>query len=137
MRHAIHPAVFLGGVILICASWLWFGPPVTLSVSPPRSASRPVPVERASIRLDTAVLERYVGRYRGRADFTVDITLKDGRLFAQATGTIPFELLATSETEFFLKGAGFDVTFRLDRDGGVRGFAVDTDLGIIEVERVR
>jgi hypothetical protein len=137
MRRAVHPAAFLGGAILLCVAWLWLEPWAPTESAPTRHAPRSAAAQRASIVLDTAVLERYVGRYRGRGDFTVEVTRKDRTLFAQATGTIPFEMSATSRTEFFLPAVDVDVTFRLDRDGAVRGFVADTEFGIIEADRVR
>ena len=45
--------------------------------------------------------------------------------------TMPFELRATSETEFFLQGAmgavGVDIEFDVAGDGTVRGFAANTE----------
>ena len=58
---------------------------------------------RASVKLETATLERYVGHYTGRGNFTVELSMKEGRLYAQSPGTIQFEMLATSEPEFLLK----------------------------------
>jgi Domain of unknown function (DUF3471) len=137
MRQAIHPAVFLGGAVLLCAAWLWLEPWGPADTVPTGRAPRPVLAQRATIELDPAVLERYAGEYRGRAGFTVELTLKDGKLFAQSRDTVPFEMRATSATEFFLPGAGIDVTFRLAPDGAVKGFVAATDFGIIEVSRVR
>lgn len=138
MRQTFHPAIFLSTVILICTAWLWARPPVTLVPTYARSGTpRPAVVERASIMLDTAILERYAGQYEGRGGFIVDLTLKDGRLLGRAQGTVPFELAATSETEFFIKNMGYDVEFDVARDGTVRGFAANTEYGLIEVKRVR
>ena len=128
-------------MILLCTTWLWARPPVTpvsrvvLSASP-----RPAIVDPASIQVDRAILERYAGKYEGRGDFTIDLVLEDGKLFLEGKGSIPtaqFELAATSETEFFLKGMGVDIEFDVARDGTVRGFAADTEYGLIEVMRVR
>ena len=140
MIPKFHPAAFLGAVLLLCAAWLWARPPVTVVQTSTRSTPRPAIVEPASIKLDTAILERYAGTYEGRGGFTVELTLKRGKL--QVAGTIPYELRATSETEFFLMlsgGApvGVDVEFDVDRDGTVRGFAASTEYGLIEVKRVR
>ena len=135
------PAVFLGTVILLCTAWLWARPPVSAMETPTRRTPRPALVVPASIELDTAVLERYVGKYQGRGGFTVDLSMNDGKLLVHA-GTIPYELRATSETEFFLMvpGApnppGVDVEFDVARDGTVRGFAANTEFGLIEVKRV-
>jgi hypothetical protein len=143
MIPKFHPAVFLGAVILLCAAWLWQRPAVPAVETIARRAPRPAVVEPASIKLGAAILERYVGRYEGRGDFTIDLTLKDDKLFAQSAGTIPsipFELRATSETEFFVMGpsapVGVDVKFDVARDGTVRGFAANTEYGLIEVKRI-
>jgi hypothetical protein len=64
--------------------------------------------------------------------------MKDGRLYAQSPGTVPFEMLATSETEFFLKQSpDIDVKFRLDGRGAVIGFDAATPYGPVSVERAR
>jgi hypothetical protein len=145
MIPRFHPAVFLGAVVLLCSAWLWARPPVSAVPTIARSTPRPALVVPASIALDAVILERYAGKYEGRAGFTIDVTLRDGKLLAQSVGTIPsmpFELRAKSETEFFLiaPGAtipGVDVEFDVARDGTVRGFAANTEFGVIEVERVR
>jgi hypothetical protein len=139
MRLAIHPAVFLGGAIVLCSVWLALRPPLpAMPAAPaPRGAPRPARVERPTITLDTATLERYAGKYAGRADLVVELTLKDGRLFAQSPGVlVPFEMLAVSETEFFLKGLDVDVKFRVE-DGVVKGFVATTEFGVLFVDRVR
>ena len=148
MLPKLHPAVFLGAVILLCAAWLWARPPVSAIETVARRMPRAAPVVPASIKLDAAILERYVGKYEGRGGFTVDLSMKNGKLHVQA-GAFPYELRATSETEFFLMvpsslssvpgGApvGVDVEFDVARDGTVRGFAANTEYGVIEVKRVR
>lgn len=145
MKRTFHPAVFLGAVIVLCAAWLWAKPPEPVVESLARNSPRRAIVDPKSIALDAAILERYAGKYEGRGGFTIDLALKDGKLFAQSVGTLPsiaMELRATSETEFFLKGAngvspGVDIEFDVARDGTVRGFAASTEFGIIEVNRVR
>jgi hypothetical protein len=145
MRIKINPAAFLGGALVLCAVWLWLraAPPPIETLATQRSSARPARVERASITLDPAVLERYVGRYEGRANFTAEISLDKGRLFVQSPGVLaPFELRATSETQFFLRApngtdAGVDVKFQIGRGGVVEGFVADTEYGPLEVDRVR
>jgi hypothetical protein len=147
MTPKLHPAVFLGAVILLCAAWLWARPPVSAIEIVARGRPRPALVEPVSIELDAAILQLYAGKYEGRGGLLIDVTLKDGKLFAQSVGTIPsarFELRATSETEFFLiapgaaiPNTGWDLEFAVARDGTVRGFAVNTEYGVIETKRVR
>ena len=136
MKATIHPAVFLSGCIAFCALWLSLvpvePPPVPTGV---RRSAQPA---RATIELDTTLLERYVGRYEGRGGFTVDLSLKDGRLYAQSPGIVPFEMLATSEIEFFLKESpDIDVKFRLDGRGTVTGFDAATPYGPLTLDRTR
>jgi hypothetical protein len=145
MRPTFHPALFLGAVILLCTAWLWARPPEPVVERLARNSPRPAFVEPASIVLDTAILERYAGKYEGRSGFVIDLTMQRGKLFAQSVGAMPsisMELRAISETEFFLKGAngvspGVDIEFDVARDGTVRGFSASTEFGLIEVERVR
>jgi hypothetical protein len=143
MFPKFHPSVFLGAVILLCTAWLWARPPVSAIETVARRTPRAALVVPASIELEAAILERYVGKYEGRGGFTVDLALKDGKLFAQSPGAlpVPFELRATSETEFFVQGPtapiGVDVEFDVARDGTVRGFAANTEYGVIAVKRVR
>ena len=136
MKATIHPALFLSGCILFCALWLSLvpveSPPVPAGV---RRSAQPA---RTTFKLDTAILERYVGHYAGRADFTVDVSMKDGRLYAKSPSTVPFEMLATSELEFFLKESPeIDVTFRLDGRGTVLGFDATTPYGPVSMDRAR
>ncbi len=137
MKRAIPPAVFLSGAIAFCALWLWLepeGPPIAVA-SAPRGGAQP---SRTSIKIDTAILERYVGHYVGRADFVVDLSVKDDRLYAKSPATVSFEMLATSEMEFFLKESpDIDVTFRLDTRGAVTGFDAATPYGPVSLNRTR
>jgi len=136
MKVTIHPATFLSCCMVFCALWLWLQPVQSPLV--PASTPRAARPERASITLDSAILERYVGHYEGRADFTVDISLKDGGLWAQSPGIVPFEMLATSETEFFLElSPDIGVKFRLDGRGAVIGFDAVTPYGPASLNRAR
>jgi len=138
MKATIHPAVFLSGAIVFCGLWLTFRPEVP-PLATPRAPARVAPVPRPTISLDAVLLERYVGHYEGRADFFVDLSLKDGRLYAESPGvTVPFEMLATSENEFFLKESPeVSVRFRLDSRGEVLGFDAATPYGPVILDRAR
>ncbi len=136
MKATIHPAVFLLGCIVFCVLWL----SLVRVESPPAPAGvrRDAQPARTSITLDAAILERYVGHYEGRADFTVDLSIKEGRLYAQSPATVPFEMLATSESEFFLKESpDIKVKFRLDGRGAVAGFDAATPYGPVRLDRTR
>ena len=136
MKAAIHPAVFLLGCIVFCVLWLSLVP---VEAPPaPAGVRRNAQPARTSITLDAAILERYVGHYEGRANFTVDLSIKDRRLYAQSPATVPFEMLATSEIEFFLKESpDIEVKFLLDGGGAVTGFDAATPYGPVRLDRTR
>ena len=77
------------------------------------------PVERTEIQVDEEVLAAYVGEYEMSADFSVNITLEDGQLQAQATGQSKLPLFAESEDKFFLRAVEAQVSFTRDAAGEV------------------
>jgi hypothetical protein len=137
MKATIHPAVFLLGCLAFCALWLSFVPVEPPPVPP--GIRRNVQPQRASIKLDAAVLERYAGHYVGRGDNTADLSVKDGRLYIESAAIAwPWEMLPTSEAEFFLKESpDIDVKFRVDGSGTVTGFDAATPYGPMSFKRAR
>jgi CubicO group peptidase (beta-lactamase class C family) len=79
--------------------------------------------QRAEIRLDPAILDRYTGRYQW-TDRIFEITHDNERLFLQAIQAAghaiaapKFELFAESEKSFFSKMTGSQITFETGPDG--------------------
>ncbi|HEX5421382.1 MAG TPA: DUF3471 domain-containing protein [Gammaproteobacteria bacterium] len=139
MKSTLHPALFLGGALLFCGLVLWLRPALPPSVATAsHDFAKPVHEPPKTVTLDAATLERYVGEYEGRANFAVKLTQEHNHLFAHVKGSPVLELLAKSETEFFVKGnPQIDVKFRVDRDGLVEGFAAETGAGPLSAHRVR
>jgi hypothetical protein len=137
MKPTFHPALFLGAIIVLCTAWLWARPPPAAATFVANAPRRPAAVEPAFIDLDGAILERYVGRYEGRRGYDVDLVVRGDQLFVNTPGLVVAELQPTAETEFFLKGMGYELKFDVAADGTVRGFAVNTEYGLIEMTRVR
>jgi hypothetical protein len=137
MKPLFHPALFLGAVIVLCTAWLLARPPpaaATLVADAPR---RPARVEPAFIELNGAFLARYAGRYEGRRGYSLDLVVRGNQLFANTPALLVAELHPTAETEFYLKGLGYQLKFDVAADGTVRGFATNTEYGLIEMTRVR
>jgi D-alanyl-D-alanine-carboxypeptidase/D-alanyl-D-alanine-endopeptidase len=80
-----------------------------------------VPLEqvRTKVRLDPAILERYVGRYELTRQLVFDVRLEAGQLTVQLTGQDRFPIYAASETEFFYTIVDAQVTFEVDESGTV------------------
>jgi CubicO group peptidase (beta-lactamase class C family) len=74
--------------------------------------------ERKEIKLDSKILDAYVGEYELRPSPIV-ITKEGDKLMAEGPGQPKAELFAATETLFFLKTADADITFVKDEQGKV------------------
>ncbi len=77
-----------------------------------------MPYEHKEIKMDPALIDRYVGKYS--AFLTLVLIKKDGRLYRHRDGTADIELKPESETKFFY-GDGTDrqIEFEVDSTGKV------------------
>ncbi|HVF67273.1 MAG TPA: serine hydrolase [Pyrinomonadaceae bacterium] len=104
-----------------------FGPPTVAArtdKTPPRGAAGgPV----VSLALAPEVLERYVGVYELTPNLLLTVVLRDGSLFAQATGKPESQLFADSDTTFFLVGVDARVEFQTGADGKATGLILHQD----------
>ncbi|MFC1724972.1 serine hydrolase [candidate division KSB1 bacterium] len=71
------------------------------------------------ITVDKNILKTYKGEYQLTPDLIIKITLKDGKLMAQATGQGKAQIFAKSEVEFFYKTVKAEITFEKDKTGKV------------------
>lgn len=85
---------------------------------------REVAAPREAIAVDPEVLETYLGRYQLTPEFTIEITLDDGALFARATGQSPLRMEAATSTRFFLRAVDAEIEFTLDDAGRVTGLVL-------------
>ena len=70
-----------------------------------------------SVSVDAKTMAQYVGTYRLQPNFDVTIRLRDGKLFAQATGQGEFELFGKSDTTFFARITPLEIVFEEIKDG--------------------
>ena len=77
------------------------------------------PVVRTEVKVDPAVLARYVGTYELAPNFRVTFTLEGDQLMTQATGQPKFPVYPESQTKFFLKVIDAEVDFVTDEKGQV------------------
>lgn len=73
--------------------------------------------ERQVIKVPSAVLDTYLGRYQLAPDLFVDVRRDGERLFGQATGQPAMELFAMTDTLFFTREVNAQVRFTMDADG--------------------
>lgn len=77
------------------------------------------PAERAEVKVNPAVLARYVGTYQLAPNFSVTFTLDGDQLMTQATNQPKFPVYPESPTKFFLKVVDAEVEFFSDDKGQV------------------
>ena len=79
-----------------------------------------MPKEKKAIKLPAAVLDAYPGQYKLEGMEAVLVVTRQGDgLFVELPGQAPRTLHAESETSFFMKTFGFEVTFVKDASGRV------------------
>jgi CubicO group peptidase (beta-lactamase class C family) len=82
------------------------------------------PVARTEITIAESVLRSYVGEYQRSPQFSITITLEDGRLQAQPTGQSKATLFAEAQDKFFLRVADAQVSFIRASSGEVSGLVL-------------
>ncbi len=85
---------------------------------------REPPREHHEIEVPPELLAEYVGVYELAPKFHLNVTLRDGKLFAQATGQPEFPIFAETKTDFFYKVVDAQVTFVRDESGKVTGLVL-------------
>lgn len=75
--------------------------------------------ETKEIKVDSVVLNKYVGEYELAPTFKITVTQVNGALKAQATGQPQFDLFAKTESIFFLKVVEAQVEFVKNAKGEV------------------
>ena len=76
-------------------------------------------VEKSNVVFSEDQITNLVGEYQLTQYVIIAISEKEGRFFIQLTGQPPFQIFATSETEFFLKVVEASITFVKDDSGKV------------------
>ncbi|MEH2533347.1 D-alanyl-D-alanine-carboxypeptidase/D-alanyl-D-alanine-endopeptidase [Bradyrhizobium sp. AZCC 1588] len=82
------------------------------------NAAYPLAKIRREVPVDPAVLAAYAGRYEVSPNFILTVRAEGARLFVQGTGQEELEAFAESETEFFSRVPGAQITFARP-EGGV------------------
>jgi len=82
------------------------------------------PAERKEITLPVDVLSQYIGKYELQPTFIISITVKEDRLYAQATNQPEFELFASEKDNFFLKAVQAEVVFNRADNGNVESLTL-------------
>jgi CubicO group peptidase (beta-lactamase class C family) len=82
------------------------------------------PKVRTAVKVDEKILETYAGTYELRPNFALNVLVKDGQMFTQATGQREVPMLAASETRFFPVDFDAEIEFVKDDQGKVTGIVL-------------
>ena len=77
------------------------------------------PVVRTAVKVDRAVLARYVGTYALSPNFSITCTLEGDQLMTQATNQGKYPMFPESDTKFFLKVVDAETEFFTNDKGEV------------------
>lgn len=80
-----------------------------------------LPKKRVAVKVDAAVLDKYVGEYELSPAMKFKFTREGDSLFLEPTGQSKASVYAESETEFFLKVVDATLKFVKDESGKVTG----------------
>lgn len=92
--------------------------------------------EHKEVAVDSALLDRYVGRYGEPPSLILKITREGNHLFIQENDEPKQELGAESETKFFSKASGDELKFEVDDSGRVIRMVLHVDGRDIPVKRL-
>lgn len=70
-----------------------------------------LPNIKKEVKIEEAILKKYIGIYEIVPQFKIEITVEEGQLIAQATGQPKFKLFAQNEKYFFVKAVEAEVEF--------------------------
>jgi CubicO group peptidase (beta-lactamase class C family) len=87
----------------------------------PLANVKPTPTE---IKVESEVLQTYVGEYPLAPTFVIRITRDGSQLFSQATGQPRVPIFPSARNEFFLKVVDAQITFTKDDTGKVNGLVL-------------
>ena len=91
--------------------------------------------ERPSLLLTPAVLNKYSGVYNFEKD-TVYLSNEKGKLIA-TSGQTKIPLDASTEQDFYIKGAFLNVHFKMDDAGKVSGFQIEQFEGGVFMKKIK
>lgn len=76
------------------------------------------------IAMTPTALDNYVGDYRLAEHFLLNVSRKDGQLYAQATGQGAFPIFPNARDEFFAQIAGISISFKRGANGKVESLVL-------------
>lgn len=93
--------------------------------------------EKKEVEIDPKIYDEYVGEYDLQIGATITIIREGDKLYARVTGQETFEILPSSETEFFYKTIDANMTFIKDKSGKVIKLVFRQSGQVLESPRIK
>ena len=93
-------------------------------------------VKETIVEVSQDMLNTYVGKYQLAPTFSIEITTKEGKLFAQATGQPQFEIFPSDYNKFYLKVVEARVEFNANNKGKIDSLTLFQNGQVIPGQRV-
>jgi CubicO group peptidase (beta-lactamase class C family) len=108
----------------------------TAAITLLRGGEYKAPTPRKAVKLDTKILDKYVGSYQVSPDMVWAIVREgDGLFRVPSTGGAKTPLLAETPTRFFIEGQDLTITFVMNSSGSVDKLEVDAGGGSLSARR--
>jgi CubicO group peptidase (beta-lactamase class C family) len=102
-----------------------------------RKTDEPLPSERQPVKMDPAIFDALAGTYELRPSLEMVVTREGDHLFAQVTGQPKVELLAASETKYFIREVIAEIEFVRGAGGKVESLVLTQGGRTIPAKRVK
>ncbi len=86
-----------------------------------KKSDQALPITHTAISIDPAIEQQYLGEYQISPSFSLTVSLEAGKLMVQPSGQDKVELLAESESRFFLREVDAQIEFTRDGADKVTG----------------
>jgi CubicO group peptidase (beta-lactamase class C family) len=93
--------------------------------------SIPLKTIRQVVTVPASILQSYVGMYEFSPQFSIEVTIENGQLYAQATNQPKFSIYPETEQKFFLKVVDAQMEFVKDSAGAIEKMLMYQNGGII------
>ncbi len=98
---------------------------------------KPLPSERAAVKVAPEILDLYAGEYELQPGFVIKFFRQGEKFMTQATGQGAFEIFPESETKFFLKVVDGQMEFVKDASGKVTGMVLTQNGRNMTAKRIK
>ena len=89
------------------------------------------------INIPIATLNKYLGKYELTPNYAMDVTIESENLFIQLPNQPKFNVLATSQTEFYVEAVKARIVFNVNATGGAESLTLYQDGQTVKANKIK